>query len=676
MFSRAVFMVALLVCAHGLAQEGLAPLEMRIYDVRALTNTHTYHPGPEGMPREVLYHNLTPRLSSELTTTPTFTSIAEAIRTRVHPETWDEAAIGTSIQEHYGMLFITQRPAIHQQIGALLKTLDDDENLSVLVKALVVETTNISEATFLDSTALSKLLSHKGVVKAQLRLVCYNTQDAYICSVNNHAYIRGYDIIGDLPEPTVETGFKGYALEAQPVLSDDRKSAMLEYRFELGANRASETSEITQQVQQPAEKKNPGMRIPIDNTTFETRVLSANLRIPVGQWAVAGAISHTSNDKGKQALLLLAVEPLPQSTPIKSAAPLVEVLPTRGPANNTALLELRSYDLRDFTVSPMDSSVFPPDDSFMRCYDFGRTLSGIAGFIKNSMFESEFADPTTSIEELNGRLVVCQRPDVQARIKNVLHALREIFLPQIDIRLAIVPASDVPENAYWDQAAFEQLLAKNETATQSKIVCCNAQRIGVMDGKQMSFVANYTTDGETYEPVDGIAVDGLRFDVRPTLSTDRSMVNFDLLITQSANLKLKLRTIDTLTADNTETQAPPLTANGGSTVQHKQRHNTAAHLEMRLPSAEVGKLDTSFAAPEGQWALAAVLPNPDPKAKEKNLLFFVRADALDGKKMVAFPLPAAPALIPVQEPDPVQEPIQENVPAKHMKTSLDGRPIN
>ncbi|MGD0092829.1 MAG: hypothetical protein ABSE73_23200, partial [Planctomycetota bacterium] len=121
---------------------------------------------------------------------------------------------------------------------------------------------------------------------------------------------------------------------------------------------------------------------------------------------------------------------------------------------DVANVELQIYDIRDLTTTWTD---FPGPR-----IDIGATAQGqqvvdpfaaqavnttlqaadLATLIKEKLLTQEFADPNTSIEESQGKLVVMQRPEVHERIRELLRSFREKQTVQVLTQVRFVDVND------------------------------------------------------------------------------------------------------------------------------------------------------------------------------------------------------------------------------------------
>ncbi|MFH0939214.1 MAG: hypothetical protein V1899_08035 [Planctomycetota bacterium] len=120
-------------------------------------------------------------------------------------------------------------------------------------------------------------------------------------------------------------------------------------------------------------------------------------------------------------------------------------------ANLAANVELEIYDVRDLTTVITD---FPGPR-----IELGVTAQGsgpleqpaapatllttdLQALIKDKLLPAEFADPSTSIEESGGKLVVMQRPEIHERIRQLLRSFRETQTLQVLTHVRFVDVRD------------------------------------------------------------------------------------------------------------------------------------------------------------------------------------------------------------------------------------------
>jgi len=118
-------------------------VELKIYDVRDLTEQITQFPGPEiviGTGGGGAASGFGPVLTGGGGGSVAFgaDSLAEMIQTRIRPDSW-AAELGTSIEDREGRLVVMQRPEVHRLIEQLLRSLRESQTLQVIVQARFLE---------------------------------------------------------------------------------------------------------------------------------------------------------------------------------------------------------------------------------------------------------------------------------------------------------------------------------------------------------------------------------------------------------------------------------------------------------------------------------------------------------------------------------------------------------
>jgi len=114
-------------------------VELRIYDVSDLTATIPDFPGPEFQITVAADQSAgggaggNPFVKAP-TVVPTLTNIADMIRNRVRPESWDPN-LGTSIEERGGRLVVMQRPEIHALVDQLLSNFRATQKMMINIES-------------------------------------------------------------------------------------------------------------------------------------------------------------------------------------------------------------------------------------------------------------------------------------------------------------------------------------------------------------------------------------------------------------------------------------------------------------------------------------------------------------------------------------------------------------
>jgi len=114
-------------------------VELRIYDVSDLTQSVPDFPGPDLQlvtpgDQQGGGGAANPFAQAAPKATPTLTNIADMIRNRVRPESWD-AALGTSIEERGGKLVVMQRPEIHALVDQLLSNFRATQKMMINIES-------------------------------------------------------------------------------------------------------------------------------------------------------------------------------------------------------------------------------------------------------------------------------------------------------------------------------------------------------------------------------------------------------------------------------------------------------------------------------------------------------------------------------------------------------------
>jgi len=121
------------------AQNLQESVELQIYDVSDLTQTIQDFPGPEIQITVVGDAaggggGAASPFAKAPVVTPTLTNIADMIRNRVRPESWDPA-LGTSIEERGGKLVVMQRPEVHALVNKLLSDFRATQKMMINIES-------------------------------------------------------------------------------------------------------------------------------------------------------------------------------------------------------------------------------------------------------------------------------------------------------------------------------------------------------------------------------------------------------------------------------------------------------------------------------------------------------------------------------------------------------------
>jgi len=175
--------------------------------------------------------------SGDSTSAATVTNIADMIRNRVRPDSWD-AALGTSIEERGGKLVIMQQDEVHVEVRALLSAFRATLNRQVSVDCRFLSVRSVdfdriraeSDARGLSRPALDDLAldALQELIKNGSATSVYagqglshNLQDCWIQNLRQSRTVNDYDVSGNTYDPVVRTRYIGASLLCRPMLSDD-----------------------------------------------------------------------------------------------------------------------------------------------------------------------------------------------------------------------------------------------------------------------------------------------------------------------------------------------------------------------------------------------------------------------------------------------------------------------
>jgi len=168
---------------------------------------------------------------------PTLTNIADMIRNRVRPESWDPA-LGTSIEERGHVLIVMQTEEVHALIRKLLAGFRSRQSrqVGVDVRAFAIKSTDVDRirrevtarnaaAPIFDdaSVAAVEKLAQSGAAELVFNgaSIVYNTQLGLIDNLKSQHLLSSYEISGDDFDPVVRTILTGTVVSFMPILSDD-----------------------------------------------------------------------------------------------------------------------------------------------------------------------------------------------------------------------------------------------------------------------------------------------------------------------------------------------------------------------------------------------------------------------------------------------------------------------
>ncbi|MCZ7645231.1 MAG: hypothetical protein M5U26_08095 [Planctomycetota bacterium] len=263
-------------------------LRLEAYDVRALCAAISHCPAPTGILEPVAAPEAPPNPTVGLAAERVLTaaSIADVIRNRVKPESWDPNQ-GTSIEERAGQLFVIQRPEIHDLIRGLLDSFSKQARLPVTVRGLIVDVAPDEVLPFLGKagTTFSQervdAALNAGTLAAMPSVTCLNAQRAHVVSGAMHYYAaRSRD-----GEPAPQSILEGIVFDVQPTLGVDGKTATLVLRLTANANVKIEPGAAPAPLaQQPAKRDEAPASQPV---SVDQQAVRATLELPVGEWVLA-----------------------------------------------------------------------------------------------------------------------------------------------------------------------------------------------------------------------------------------------------------------------------------------------------------------------------------------------------------------------------------------------------
>ncbi|MBI3829661.1 MAG: hypothetical protein HY291_09105 [Planctomycetes bacterium] len=335
-------------------------------------------------------------------------------------------------------------------------------------------------------------------------------------------------------------------------------------------------------------------------------------------------------------------------------------------------VELAVYDVRDFTNVPTDFPA-PQDGGAQGPFNAetpapALSAADLAALVHDRMLPTEFADPTTSIEESGGKLIVMQTRETHAKIEKLLQGLRAQMRRRISVQ-ALEVAVD-PERALdWLGKAgkplakdkVEDLLKKDSGATlvsAPQFVAFNKQRGHLLAGRFQTYVADADVAGEVLDPVVKTRLEGVVLDARPVLDAGGSKVNLELRYnrqTPAAKPEQVAVGISLLHYEPRDTKqnppkevaaaTPEAPKNGAAekepAEEKKGGPNAAAaalglrpvgdhKVTLELPRTSERTIQSNLKIALATWVLVGVL-DPVPNAAEgsveaKSILFFVRCE--------------------------------------------------
>ena len=218
-------------------------------------------------------------------------------------------------------------------------------------------------------------------------------------------------------------------------------------------------------------------------------------------------------------------------------------------------LVLKTYDVRELTLQVPD---FPgpeiglgPLTSWrgeMPVFTAPPPAPLLTSFIIRDMIvqrvrpESWQPGKGSSIEERDGRLVVVQTEGVHRQINTLLQELRADIVRPVSVQALVVLADERTAARMRDRKSLEftaeeaeelvKAAGKGGLLAASQVLCANGQRKHAAALRKRAFVAGYVGGGDwALAPIQGVGLIGTVFDVRPTLSSDRSTADVELRLT-------------------------------------------------------------------------------------------------------------------------------------------------
>lgn len=324
---------------------------------------------------------------------------------------------------------------------------------------------------------------------------------------------------------------------------------------------------------------------------------------------------------------------------------------------------LKIYDLRAATKTATDfpSTLFSPAH-FAQASDANPFMvqapapmpcpADFAALLRDRMLPLEFADPVTSIEESEGRLVVMQKPAVHRQIAEILNALSARLSPQVAVQALEFGVSPELALAWLGKAGkplprgvVEQLLKPEsgaELAAAPQLVAYNKQRCHVKAGRTFTYVAGADAVGAQLSPVVASDLSGVAMDVRPQLDFQQASVRLEFRYLRAGRKQQPRHA--TVAApfirqaaepgSTPDAKAPQPQEEGKAPPEQPQTTpvfpNEKTSITLDLPSLERRTISTELRLPLETWVLAGVL-DPLPGAAEKSLdsrhlLVFVRCE--------------------------------------------------
>ncbi len=198
-----------------------APMELRVFDVRTLTEAIVDFPSP-----------LVDKSDAEPQPLPFFTDtdIASLIKEKLMEEEFLEK--DASLDVSNGKLVVFQRPGVLDAVGQYLDDFSKKMRAQMTVKAQLIAAADVPGETLFDDESVAKIAAAPGnAVLASPRFVCANKQQTHSTLGRNVLYVSGMDASDGNLSPVISSVLEGCAFEARPILAGDRSSTLLNLRF-------------------------------------------------------------------------------------------------------------------------------------------------------------------------------------------------------------------------------------------------------------------------------------------------------------------------------------------------------------------------------------------------------------------------------------------------------------
>jgi len=186
----------------------------------------------------------------------------------------------------------------------------------------------------------------------------------------------------------------------------------------------------------------------------------------------------------------------------------------------------------------------------------------IAVLLKERLFPADFADPTTSIEESNNKLIVMQTPAVMVKIEKALNEFRDIRRRvNITVRWAVVNSADlrstlgaeIPHTLDAAQAEkMVDLIAQpvSRSLATARLCAYHGQRVSAFGGVSRPAVVDYDVVGAALDPVVGTYYGGVKCELLPLVIDGTTPDNGQIMLSATLSLSktdLNPATVDPLT---------------------------------------------------------------------------------------------------------------------------------